>query len=461
MELLIGPTGVLKWNKEKAFNGYTVIAPSFTKTTYLIDMEGDIVHEWASEDLPGLYAELLPNGNLLRGVRRPEEVPTNYGGSSSGVQEIDWNGKVVWEYIIRDEMHAHHHCFKRAPNGNTFILCWEKKSYEESLAKGRAPGTMEKYGYTYNGVNQRGLWPDYVIEVNKAGKIVWSWHCWDHVGTGVDELDINFRLPLPTGYLAQGDWTHYNTIDYCEKNDIVLLNSRNFGEFYFIDRKTGKIVYRWGNPSAYGKGREPSFADDGDQVLFGPHCPQFTETGTVVLFDNGWLRPELNRSRVIEMDPKTGDIVWEFLSNNPNSFSSPFQGATQRLPNGNTLVTSSNAGQIFEVNLAKEVVWVFVTPWAFQGVAKRVIIDGVDAMPQAQSAGIQFNMVHRAYRYGTEFEGLKGKELKKIRRSVDAPYWFKEFEALTVKDQADAAEKAEKVAAAKAAAEAAKAAAAK
>lgn len=453
MELLIGPTGVLKWDKEKSFNGYTVVAPSFSKKTYLIDMEGDVVHEWNSDYPPGLYAELLPNGNLLRGMRLVDEAPTNYGGSAGGVQEIDWNGNVVWEYRVCDDMHVQHHCFKRAPNGNTFILCWEKKSLEDCLAKGRNPGTMPKYGYTNNGITQRGLWPDYVIEVNKAGDIVWEWHAWDHIGTGVDQLDINFRLPEPTGYLAQGDWTHFNTIDYDEKRDIVLLNSRNFGEFYFIDRKTGKIIYRWGNPSAYGKGKAPSFADDGDQILFGPHCPQFTDKGTVLLFDNGWLRPELNRSRAVEMDPRTGEIVWEYQSNNPNAFSSPFQGATQRLPNGNTMVTSTNAGQVFEVTPEKEVVWVFNTPWAFQGVSKRVIVDGVDAMTQDSSAGIQFNMVHRAYRYGADFAGLKGKELKKIRHCVDAPYWFKEFEAMTAKDQADAAARAEEIAAAKAAAE--------
>lgn len=39
------------------------------KTTYLIDMEGNIVHTWDCEYAPGLYAELLPNGNLLRGGR--------------------------------------------------------------------------------------------------------------------------------------------------------------------------------------------------------------------------------------------------------------------------------------------------------------------------------------------------------------------------------------------------------
>ncbi len=450
MELLIGPTGVLQWNKEKAYEGYTLVTPSFSKSTYLVDMEGDIVHEWESTTPPGLYAELLPNGNLLRGTR-PPHTTMNFGGTAGGVEEIDWEGKVVWAYYMKGDMYTHHHCFKRAPNGNTFLLGWELKTREECLAAGRDPATLPKNGHLHEGINVRGLCPDYVVEVDKSGKIVWEWHVWDHLGTGVDQFDINFKLPDPTDYLAFADWTHFNTIDYCEKTDTVLLNSRNFGEFYFIDHKTGKMKYRWGNPTAYGKGRKPSFADDGDQILFGPHCPQFTDKGTVLLFDNGWLRPELNRSRAVEMDPKTGKIIWEFQSNNPNGFSSPFQGATQRLPNGNTLITSTNAGQIFEVTPEKEVVWVFMSPWCFNGVSKRVIIDKVDALPQHSSAGIQFNMVHRAYRYGADFPGLKGKKLAKKGHCVDAPYWFKDYSGLSAKDQADAAKAAEAAAAAAAA----------
>ena len=440
MELLLGPTGVLQWEKDKAYAGYTLIAPSMSTKTYLIDMEGDIVHEWHHSTKPGLYAELLPNGNILRGVNLPPTT-INFGGTSGGVEEIDWNGNIVWSYHLRDDTHTHHHCFKRRANGNTFILSWEMKTREEALAKGRKPETIPVEGHTYTDITVRGIVPDYIIEVDSSGKTVWEWYTWDHIGTGPDQLDINYTFPPSMDYLAFGDWTHCNTVDYDEAKNIVLLNSRNLGEFYFIDYKSKKIIYRWGNPTAYGKGKKPTFCDDGEQILFGPHHPSFLQNGNILLFDNGWMRPELNRSRVLEMNPKTNDIVWEYISRNPNAFSTPFQGAAQRLPNGNTFITSSNAGQIFEVTPAKEVVWVFMTPWAWDGVSKRVLYDGVDTMPKGQdwNKGAQLNMVHRAYRYGADYAGLKGKKLNKITHCVDAPYWFRQYGELREKDRVDAA----------------------
>ena len=40
-ESMVGPTGVLKYDKEKSYGGYTLFSPMIgCKTTYLIDMEG-------------------------------------------------------------------------------------------------------------------------------------------------------------------------------------------------------------------------------------------------------------------------------------------------------------------------------------------------------------------------------------------------------------------------------------
>ena len=68
-QALVGPTGVVYYKSNRAYEGYTLFAPLTTKKTYLIDMEGNLIHTWDSEYYPGLYAELLPNGNLLRAGR--------------------------------------------------------------------------------------------------------------------------------------------------------------------------------------------------------------------------------------------------------------------------------------------------------------------------------------------------------------------------------------------------------
>lgn len=174
-EAIVGPTGVLKYNKAKAYDGYTLFSPmSNSKTTYLVDMEGNMVHKWETDYTPGLFAMLLPNGNLLRGGR-PKNPPTTIGGASGIVQEIDWNGKVVWEYKMLSPTEVQHHTFARMPNGNTLILGWEFKSNAEAIGKGRDPKTIPVSVFG-RGKWHYGFWPDFVSEVTRDKRTVWEWH---------------------------------------------------------------------------------------------------------------------------------------------------------------------------------------------------------------------------------------------------------------------------------------------
>ncbi len=74
-ERLQGPTELLYWDKEKAFNGYTLFGVG--GTSYLIDMEGRVVHTWR-RDQSAASGKREP----LDATRRPERV--------SRVQE--WTG---------------------------------------------------------------------------------------------------------------------------------------------------------------------------------------------------------------------------------------------------------------------------------------------------------------------------------------------------------------------------------
>jgi len=424
-EAMVGPTGVLKYEKGKSYGGYILFAPMVDcKTTYLIDMEGNVVHKWESEYTPGAYAMLLPNGNLLRGGVMNKQ-PASIGGAGGIVQEIAWDGKIVWEYKMNNPTELHHHCFARMPNGNTLIMGWESKSIDEAIAKGRDPETIpisvydrDKYHYEF--------WVDFIREVDKKGKTVWEWHVWDHIGTGPHQFDINYRLPEKLGPIYAGfDWTHFNAVEYIPEKEMVLLNSRNFSEFYLIDYKSGKMVYRWGNPSTYGQGKRPSWYDDGDQKVFGSHNATYLGKDQFMVFDNGSERPEGNRSRVVIVDRKTNEIVWEYQAATSQSFYSFRQGAAQMLPNGNIHITSTHSGHLFEVTEDKEVVWDFVSP-VFNCEMKCKAEDG-------DTPNTMQNMIHRSYRYGADYPGLKNKDLSRKVPLTECPEFYKIYKKVEEK----------------------------
>jgi outer membrane protein assembly factor BamB len=64
----------------------------------------------------------------------------------------------------------------------------------------------------------------------------------------------------------------------------------------------------------------------------------------------------------MEFDPATQQIVWSYAGSSGRPFDSPVRSSQQRLPNGNTLVTESDGGRLFEITAAGEVVWEYVNP---------------------------------------------------------------------------------------------------
>lgn len=76
-------------------------------------------------------------------------------------------------------------------------------------------------------------------------------------------------------------------------------------------------------------------------------------------------------SRVLEMDPTTLEIVWEYTARiagypafgEDMKFYSHYESGAQRLPNGNTLITESKCGRLFEVTPEYEIVWEYISPY--------------------------------------------------------------------------------------------------
>ncbi len=108
----------------------------------------------------------------------------------------------------------------------------------------------------------------------------------------------------------------------------------------------------------------------------------------MLIFNNGSRRANspLIFSSVIEVEPASGKIVWEYRdATDLLSFFSSYISGVQRLPNGNTLICEGLTGRIFEVTPQREIVWEYINPHFF------------DAQVFGHS-----NAVFRAFRYATE-----------------------------------------------------------
>jgi hypothetical protein len=125
------------------------------------------------------------------------------------------------------------------------------------------------------------------------------------------------------------------------KGDILFCN-RNQNLIGVIDVRAEKIIWHWGI----------------NELDF-PHNPSLLENGNILIFDNGYHR---KYSRIVEFNPVSGEIVWQYKAEPPPSFLSAEMGSVQRLVNGNTLITESERGHVFEVTRDSNIVWEFYNP---------------------------------------------------------------------------------------------------
>jgi hypothetical protein len=189
------------------------------------------------------------------------------------------------------------------------------------------------------------------------------------------------------------DWTHINSVAYNADLDQVIVSVHEFSEVWVIDHSTttaeaaghkggrggkgGDLLYRWGNPRAYRAGTVK------DQKLFSQHHAHWVPRGLpgaghILVFNNGTRRPGGAHSTVDEIVPpvdagghyayKPGSAfgpdqsVWSYAAPKRTDFYSMLISGAQRLPNGNTLISSGINGTLFEVTPEKETVWKYVNP---------------------------------------------------------------------------------------------------
>ena len=369
------PLGLIHHSPGLCSPGYTLLCTNYGGEARLLDMEGRVCHRWRSE--AGInYAYLLPNGNLLLRTHPPTDMDvSSIGGSAAMLQELDWESNVVWEY--RNPML--HIDFERLPNGNTLVLLFEPIPAELTA---RIQG-----GFTTDRDPER-MYGDTVQEITPGGAVVDEWRSWEHLSVEEDII-----CPLE----GRREWTHGNALSVTPSGDL-LVSFRQISVVGIVDRATGDFRWKWG-----------------PGVINHQHHPTYLDNGHVLLFDNGPHRRGANYSRVIEVDPGTNTIAWEYHGEPRASFYSYNISSAERLPNGNTLICEGVRGRVFEVTPAGQVVWEYINPIAAQRVDRAALSTEAGAPDVAAGPDIPGSelsaAVFRAHRYEPDHPGLRGKDL--------------------------------------------------
>jgi Arylsulfotransferase (ASST) len=376
------PTGVTIYEPARAYNCFVSFsAPD--GNTYLIDMDGNVVHQWPHAGLPGNVID----PNLIGGKRghvllQLDGLDDPRGGifSNRTVGELDWNGNTVWKWGTQAPGGAarQNHDWARLPNGDTLLLVTIPRAVPD--------------------LGPKVIGDQAIYEVNPSGAIVWKWIAGDHLkefgfspaGMAYLRERVRRNPPEPYGYLEinqmrpLGPNRWFDAGDKRFNPENIMIDSRKGNVILIIDKQTGHVVWRLG---PYFPGSEYS----PDQRILRKDLPRPVDqlsgqhnahlipkglpgAGDLLVFDDeggaGFPPTALGiyaGSRLLEIDPIKRQIVWQYNGESSGrqvwTFFSSFVSSVQRLPNGNTLVDEGMEGRIFQITPGGDIVWEYVSPY--------------------------------------------------------------------------------------------------
>jgi hypothetical protein len=300
-------SGVTIYKPEKSYPGYNLFDQASRNEFWLMDMDGGIVHNWSiGGGKKWQYGWLLPNGSIL-------------GVDNKRMFQLDWDSNVIW--IVGKNFH---HDISVSDDGSIY-----------SLTRARRAVGIQGKNIT--------IVDDRIVILDMRGEVIKELSVYDLFSDRIDPERLNL-----TGMNSGGvfDLFHTNTIEvlnrdtgYAHKGD-VIVSLRHMSLIAIIDVGMGRVVWSWG----------PGELDF-------QHKPTLLDNDNILIFDNGYSR---NYSRIVEVNPGTKRIVWEYKDD--ERFYSNSRGSVQQLPNGNILVSESNRGRLFEITRGGEIVWEYLNP---------------------------------------------------------------------------------------------------
>jgi hypothetical protein len=329
-------SGVTKYDRQRAFPGINIYKSVNLSAVSLMDMSGNMLHTWSTKSNPkpgwAQHTELCSNGDIL------VMIPTRQ------LMRLDWDSNLKWTAPVRP-----HHDIAVAENGDIYVLtrksdvvfrgCLPVPIINDYITILSANGRLKKQISIFSLTEKR-------IPFSKVSTI-YRWML--KFSTLKMVIDKKRQGKHSFGRVSVPDILHTNTVEimtrdiegFCAKGDL-LISIRQLDLVAIVNVTTLKITWAWGP----------------GQVVR-QHHPTLLDNGNLLIFDNGHKRAY---SRIVEMNPISRQIVWQYKADKPDSFFSMLRGANQRMPNGNTLITESDKGRVFEVTPQGQIVWEFYNP---------------------------------------------------------------------------------------------------
>lgn len=324
---------VTVYDANLVFDGLNFYNSGHAAEAVLIDMEGNVLHKWTFDisNIWGIKGHPEPSTHWRR-VHLYENGDILAIYAHIGMIKLDKDSNLLWSF----RGSAPHHHMQVVENGNIYVLT-EKLEIIPRMNKNEE------------------VQHDFVVVLNPDGKIIGE-HSVLECFENCSSIDCNDILD---GMARKGDLFHTNTVEVFDgtlshisdlfKKGNVLISPLFLNIIAIVDLEKDQVVW--------------TLNGDENGLWKGMHEPVLLENGNILIFDNDWRKKGANgKSKVIEFNPFTKQIVWQYKGDKKHPFYSRTCGTNQRLPNGNTLITESDNGRAFEVTRDGEIVWEYVNP---------------------------------------------------------------------------------------------------
>lgn len=314
----------------RAWDGLNLCVSGDLPGARLIDMDGDIVHEWRYPFLKA-WPDRQEEYETERGARYWFNAHLFENGdiigifNGLGLVKLDKDSNLIWKYTG-----GSHHDVCVAGDGTIYVITHARR------LEPRISGGTDIYEDAVTVLDADGNELDRVSLLEAFWDSDYaSWLRAPVINRGrrvIDVFHANRLLPL--------DGRRAGAIPSFAKGNF-LLSLRNMNALAVLDMEAKEIVWTMSG------------------MWLQQHCPSLLDDGDILLFDN---QGNYGSSRVIEFDPATQEIVWSYEGDKGNDFYSEKFGTAQRLPNGNTLIAESHFGRALEVTRNGETVWEYINP---------------------------------------------------------------------------------------------------